>query len=122
MKCRRANKRVTFRTTLKYGLGKPPLVTSYITDLSVTGVSIKTNTIYKPGTKLYMIVYVQNKSFEAEGIVTWAQKAPPRNIRFAKNGMGIAPPRNIRFAKNGMGIEFTSVDQELIDICKEKLG
>lgn len=107
MKCQRSNKRVAFRTTIKYGLEKPPAHTSFVTDLSVTGVCIQTNRVFKPGSKLFLTVFVDNKSFEAEGIVTWSQKVP-QNI--------------VRVVKNGMGVEFTSVEQELLDICKKRNG
>ncbi len=105
MKYKRTNKRVALRTTIKYGLEKPPTHTSFVTDLSVTGVCIQTNRVFKPGTKLFLTVFVDNKSFEAEGVVTWSQKAPPSMVRITRNGMGI---------------KFTSVDQGLIDICNNK--
>lgn len=107
MKCQRSNKRVAFRTTIKYGLEKPPAHTSFVTNLSVTGVCIQTNRVFKPGSKLFLTVFVDSKSFEAEGVVTWSQKVP-QNI--------------VRVVKNGMGVEFTSVDQGLIDICKKRNG
>ena len=105
MKCKRTKKRVAFRTTIKYGLEKPPTHTSFVTDLSVTGVCIQANRVFKPGSKLFLTVFVDNKSYEAEGVVTWAQKAPPSMVRITRNGMGIA---------------FTSVDQGLIDIYNGK--
>ncbi len=111
MKDRRINKRVALRPTVKsgtvkYGLDKPPSIfTTFVTDLSETGICIEANTIFKPGTKIYLTVFINESSFDAEGVVAWAKKPQP----------GI-----ISVVKNGMGIEFTSVDKGLLDICKEK--
>ena len=105
MKYKRSNKRVALRTTIKFGLEKPPTHTSFVTDLSLTGVCIQANRVFKPGSKLFLTVFIDNKSFEAEGVVTWAKKAPPAMVRLTRNGMGI---------------EFTRADQGLIDICKNK--
>jgi hypothetical protein len=102
---RRKNKRVAFRATIKYGLEKPPTYTSFVTDLSGTGICIQANRIFKPDTKLYLTVFINDSSFDAEGVVRWAKKAPP--------GM-------LRISKSGMGIEFTSAVKGLLDICKEK--
>jgi Tfp pilus assembly protein PilZ len=105
MDCKRTNKRVALRTTIKYGLEKPPTHTSFVTDLSVTGVCIKANRVFKPGSKLFLTLFIADKSFDAEGVVTWSQKVPQSIVRAVKSGMGI---------------EFTSVEQELLDICKER--
>ncbi len=105
MKDKRRHRRVALRTTIKYGLEKPPTHTSFVKDLSESGVHIQANRIFKPGTKLYLTVFINDSSFDVEGIVTWAQKAPP--------GM-------ISVARSGMGIEFTSMSKGLIDFCKEK--
>ncbi len=105
MKDKRRHRRVALRTTVKYGLERPPTHTSFVKDLSESGVHIQASRIFKPGTKLYLTVFFNDSSSDVEGIVTWAQKAPP--------GM-------ISVAKSGMGIEFTSISKELFDFCKEK--
>lgn len=101
----RISKRVPFRYTVFYGPTNPPEHTSFVTDISETGICIKTNTVYKPGTKLYLVIETPTKSYEAEGIVAWARKAPQRMIHIVKNGMGI---------------KFTRVEKELIELYKEK--
>jgi Tfp pilus assembly protein PilZ len=102
---RRKNKRIAFRATIKYGLEKPPTYTSFVTDLSETGICIQANKVFKPDTKLYLTVFINESSFDVEGVVRWAKKAPP--------GLVI-------ISKSGMGIEFTSAVKGLLDIYKEK--
>jgi Tfp pilus assembly protein PilZ len=102
--------RVAFRNAVHVDPNKSPenilFTTSFTTDISERGTHVKTNRIYRPGTKLYLIIETSNKSYEAEGIVVWAKKVPPRLVRVVKNGMGI---------------RFTNVCQELVDLYIEKL-
>ena len=105
MKDRRRHRRVALRTTVKYGLERPPTHTSFVKDLSESGVHIQASRIFKPGTKLYLTVFINDSSFDVEGIVVWAQKTP----------LGM-----INVARSGMGIEFTSMPKGLFDFCKEK--
>ncbi len=102
---KRANKRVTFRNVVRYGLENPPVKISYVTDLSDTGLFIKTCKIYRPDTKLYLTIEVNGKPHKGEGVVTWAKKVP-------KNLM--------RIIKGGMGIRFTRIDKTLKDLCRDK--
>jgi len=105
MENRRRHKRLHFRNNVRYGLAYPPKHFSFITDFSDTGICIQTNKIYRPGTKLCLLIDTREGSFNAEGIVVWAKKAPPHLIRHMKSGMGI---------------KFTSIAPELIDIYKDK--
>jgi Tfp pilus assembly protein PilZ len=102
---RRKNKRVALHAVIKYGLEKPPTLMCLSADLSETGVCIQANRIFNPGIKLYLTISINNRSFDAEGVVAWAQ-APSSGI--------------ITSGKSGMGIEFTSVEKGLLDICKAK--
>ena len=99
------SKRVAFRNTVYYGPKNPPEHVSFITDLSETGLCIQTNRVFQPGTKLYMIIEVASRRFEAEGVVVWAKKVPPNLIQLVKNGMGI---------------RFTRVDGDLMDVYNKK--
>ncbi len=103
---RRGNKRKPFRRNIRYGLIDPPEYTSFITDLSDTGICIHTNKIFTPGTKLFLAINTNEGSFKAEGIVIWAKKSPPHLIRHMKSGMGI---------------KFTRVDEGLLKLYREKL-
>ncbi len=85
----RESERIAFRSIVMYGDTRPPEKMSYMIDLSESGICIKTNTVYKPGTKLYMSIEVDDRSFDATGIVQWAKKVPPRLINLVKCGMGV---------------------------------
>jgi len=63
------SKRVAFRNTVYYGPKNPPEHVSFITDLSETGLCIQTSRVFQPGTRLYMIIEVASRRFEAEGVV-----------------------------------------------------
>ncbi len=104
---KRFSKRVAFRNVVRFGPKNPPEFTSFLLDLSDTGVCIKTNNIFRPGTKLYLSIEVDGRAYGAEGVVMWAKKAPP----------GL-----VRHVKNGMGVKFTKVDEELIELYKKKKG
>ena len=100
------NKRVPFRVIVRYGPERPPKFNSFITDFSDTGVYLKTNRVFKPGTNLLMTIEVEGVSYDCEGIVSWSKKVP--------RGME-------RFSKSGMGIRFSTLPKELLDIYVEKL-
>ncbi|GMR04510.1 MAG: PilZ domain-containing protein [Thermodesulfobacteriota bacterium] len=102
---RRISKRLAFRHNIRYGPTNPPEHVSFITDLSDTGVYIKTNKVFRPGTKLYLVIETGHKSYKAEGVVVWAKKAPTHLIQHTKSGMGI---------------KFTSVDQALVDEYRDR--
>ena len=100
------NKRIPFRVIVRYGLERPLQLNSFITDFSDTGVYLKTNRVFKPGTKLLMSIEVSGISYDCEGIVSWSKKVP--------RGME-------RLVKNGMGIRFSALPKELLDIYVGKL-
>jgi Tfp pilus assembly protein PilZ len=104
---KRANKRVPFRNIVRYGLENPPVKISYVTDLSETGLFIKTCKVYRPDTKLYLTVEVNGKLHNGEGVVTWAKKVP-QNL--------------MKIIKGGMGIRFTRIDETLKNLCRDKKG
>jgi Tfp pilus assembly protein PilZ len=106
LRSQRIRKRLPLRYTVHYGPKNPPEHSALATEFSDQGVFLKTNDVYGQGTKLYLIFEIDDKRYEAEGIVVWAKKAPPRLVRVVKNGMGI---------------KFTSISQELVDLYKKKL-
>ncbi len=99
-------KRVPFRVLVRYGPEDPPKFNSFITDFSDTGVYLKANRVFSPGTNLFMTVEVDGNKFNCEGVVSWSKKVP--------RGME-------RTAKSGMGIRFSSIPKELLDIYTERL-
>ena len=103
---KRASKRVPFRHTVEYGQHIPPDKISIVTDLSDGGVCIQTNTVYKPGTRVYIAIRIGKEVYAAEGIVAWAKKAP-RALAY--------------HVKSGMGISFTRVEEALLEAYDKKL-
>jgi hypothetical protein len=85
MRENRTNKRVAFRNTVHFGPSphKPYDHKSFAADLSSLGACIKTDTFYRPGTILYMIIGTDDKSYGAEGVVTWAKKVSLKFVRIA---------------------------------------
>lgn len=53
-----------------------------------------------------MIVETDDKSYGAEGVVTWVKNVP----------LGF-----VRIVKHSVGIKFTHADPELVDLYEEKL-
>ena len=86
---KRDSRRIPFRVMLDYGLSDPPEHRSFATDLSDTGVCIKTNKVFKPGLELYMNIEIGDKAYKAYGVIMWAKVVPPRLVRVVKNGMGV---------------------------------
>lgn len=93
MEKRRA-KRVKKRLNVKFGINEADKV-GFLEDISITGIKIKTNNIFRPGTKL-IVQIIDNKNsttgttMYAEGVVTWAKKVPISFMRSITCGMGIA--------------------------------
>ncbi len=99
------NQRIAFRKNIRYGPTEPPEHISFIINISDTGVYIKTNRPYPPGTKLFLLISTKEGQYRAEGIVIWAKKAPSHLIRHMHGGMGI---------------RFTAVDKGLLELYKKK--
>ncbi|MCK5236232.1 MAG: PilZ domain-containing protein, partial [Deltaproteobacteria bacterium] len=74
-------------------------------DISETGLCIKTNDIYEPGTKLFIKIQAGDLKFEAEGEVMWSRQVP--------KGLD-------RVVKNGIGVRFITIDPAFLDFYKEK--
>ena len=103
---KRISKRVPFRSIVKYGPFPPPEHTSFVVDLSDTGVGIRTNKVFKPGTELHMNFELDEKTTcRAVGIVQWAKTAPAELARMIKTGMGI---------------RFTHMEKELLALYRKK--
>ncbi|MBE9531629.1 MAG: PilZ domain-containing protein [Proteobacteria bacterium] len=100
------NRRVPFRFIIMYGIKRPLEYRSFTADISDTGLFVKTNRVFTPGTRIYMTIKVHNNNFDCEGMVRWAKRVPP----------GLE-----RVARCGMGIKFSTVPQGLLNIYKEKI-
>jgi Tfp pilus assembly protein PilZ len=102
----RTRKRLAFLNPVHFGPDNPPQHISLITEFSDRGAHVKTNRVYGPGTRLYLVIDTPDRRYEAQGVVVWAKKVPQM----------VAP-----YVKHGMGIKFTHVKQDLVDLYKEKL-
>lgn len=86
---KRKSPRVKMRASVRYGLANPPEQFAFITDLSETGICIKTNQVFGVGTKLYLKITIDDVDYMAEGVVAWAKKVPHGLLHIAKCGMGV---------------------------------
>ncbi|MCK4739319.1 MAG: PilZ domain-containing protein [Deltaproteobacteria bacterium] len=101
----RDSKRITMRGKVKYGTTGHLKHFAFISDLSETGLCIRTNDVYDEDTILNLRINFGGGNYNAKGIVMWSIKVP-RGLEKIK--------------KNGMGIKFTTVDPELIKVYNEK--
>jgi len=58
-------------------------------DLSRTGIAIKTNQVFPPGTEILIRVDLDDSILTARGTVRWARQVPPLLIHYTRCGMGI---------------------------------
>ncbi len=106
MRIERTRRRITFINPVHFGTSVPPEHSSFITEFSDKGVHIKTNTVYTPGTKLYLTINTPVRNYSLEGVVAWAKRVPPM----------VEP-----YVKNGMGIKFLHLNPEIADLYKERV-
>ena len=103
----RESKRIPLRSKIKYGIANRLENVAICSDLSETGVCIRTNNILEQGTKILMRIEFDGRNFDAEGVVMWARQVP-KGLEKVK--------------KSGMGVRFTEVDEELINIYVKRGG
>ncbi len=104
---KRKSKRVPLRVIVRYGISIPPEHTAFLTDFSKGGVNIKTNRVFKPGTKLFMEIEIDGRVLNAEGVVVWAKQVPQALSRIIRNGMGI---------------KFTELDREILTLYNSRVN
>jgi hypothetical protein len=104
---KRESKRVSFRKIARYGSTLPPKCRGHVVDLSATGIYINTNHVFKPGTRLHIVIEDGDSVHIVEGEVKSAKKVP-------------APLA--RSVKCGMGIKFVEPHEELLNIYQDKTG
>ncbi len=86
---KRKTKRFSSHHVVHFGRHKHPEHTSYLTDFSDTGVCIKTDRVFQPGTKLHLTLEYGGKSCKAEGVVAWEKRVSPRDTQLVKVDMGV---------------------------------
>jgi Tfp pilus assembly protein PilZ len=82
--------RVLKRLFVRFGKDLPEHI-GFTGDISPTGIFIKTNKVFEPGTLLTIeLTLPDNRILSVNGHVVWARRIPPNLIRFIKkSGMGI---------------------------------
>ena len=103
---KRQSKRLPFNHDAKIGKKNQPGRISFITDISDGGICLKTNTVFAPGTMVYILITIDGVSYEVEGIVAWGNNAPPALAHQVKGSMGI---------------RFTEINKELLALYNDKL-
>jgi Tfp pilus assembly protein PilZ len=74
---------------VRYGIDKTDR-TGFTRDLSETGLFIKTNTVFKPGTTIQVELTFPDRTFYLWARVVWAKKVPPQLAHVLECGMGIS--------------------------------
>jgi Tfp pilus assembly protein PilZ len=87
---KRTTNRLNKRLMVRFGRTKPDSL-GITSDISDTGVFIKSNTVFSPGTDLVMdLTLPDERVIRLNGRVVWAKRVPPNMLRFVKkSGMGI---------------------------------
>ncbi len=96
---KRHNERLKLQRAVLFGTEKPPRHWAYITNISGEGIFIKTNMVFRSGTKLHIIIKEKDQNHEMTGEVMRANKVPPAFSSEGMSGMGI---KLIKFNKEVM--------------------
>lgn len=95
------NIRMTKRLPLKFSDGVSEVI-AFSSNISSTGLFIRTRKAYPPGTKLKISLEADNNNtIELEGEVAWSLKTGSTSF------------------KNGMGINLSNIPQSYLDLVKE---
>jgi len=87
---KRTRKRVDRRLFVRFGLDQA-LNLGFTGDVSVTGIFIRTNTVFSPGSVLKIEIELpDSKIIHLQGTVMWAKRVPSTLVRhIKKSGMGV---------------------------------
>lgn len=84
----RVTDRAKRRLTCRFGVDKADK-TGFTMNLSETGVFIKTNSVFAPGTTLHVELVFSEQKFTMWGRVVWAKKVPAQLAHILNCGMGV---------------------------------
>ncbi len=101
---KRAKNRKKIRLSVQ---AEPGSIRAYTADVSPTGLFLVSAKVFKPGTRLRLIVRTDEGAALGVGVVRWAKRVPPSLLRTTRGGMGV---------------EFTWVSPELRKVLNEMLG
>ncbi len=86
---KRFAKRFPVKLLVKYGPQKLSFI-GFTVDVSKTGIYLKTNLAFSPGTDLLLRITLPNKkAVELKGRVTWVKNLPPEENQIKLTGMGV---------------------------------
>lgn len=77
------------RLMVRFG-PKGPEKTAFSGNISETGMFLRTNVVYAPGTTLHVEIAFPDQKINLWGRVAWAKKVPPQLAHVIECGMGIA--------------------------------
>jgi hypothetical protein len=86
---KRARNRAKRRIMVRYGLGTADK-TGFTKDLSDTGMFLKTNQAFKPGTTIQVQIQFPKETISMWARVVWAKVVPQSLAHVLECGMGIA--------------------------------
>jgi len=108
---KRAAARAKRRLMVRYGVHALEK-TAFTKDVSESGVFIKTNSVFRPGSTLQVKIEFPDESFTLWGRVIWAKRVPAQLAHILDCGMGVCfvdPPADwldfCRAWKAGLGVE-----------------
>jgi Tfp pilus assembly protein PilZ len=61
----------------------------YTQNISESGLFVRTNRVFRPGTTVHLEIQFPDRSFHLWGRVAWAKKVPPQLAHLVNCGMGV---------------------------------
>jgi Tfp pilus assembly protein PilZ len=86
---KRSEGRAKKRVMVKYGIEKTDR-TAFTKNISETGLCLKTNHVFKPGSTVQIELHMPDRTFSMWGRVAWAKKVPPNLAHVLDCGMGLS--------------------------------
>ena len=85
---KRVIKRANRRLMVRYGTREPEK-TAFTKNLSESGMFLQTNSVFKPGTTIQVLMEFPDRTFNMWARVVWAKKVPAQLTYILGSGMGI---------------------------------
>lgn len=85
---KRDSERARRRVMVRYGVDRAQH-RGFTKDLSATGMFIRTNKVFTPGTTIQVEIQFPDRNFNLWARVIWAKQVPPQLAHILECGMGI---------------------------------
>jgi hypothetical protein len=85
---KRGDPRARRRLMVRYGISGPEK-TGFTANLSESGVFVRTNAVFPPGTTVRLDIAFPSRTVSLWGTVVWARKVPPALAHVLDCGMGL---------------------------------